>query len=113
MIVNNPRDEPLHRWHGPTLVKALLIGAALEAAAIAPALLSPWGHAGPDSPWGWLGLLLNVPGLLVMWLLRTTSGNRETFSIIGIVAYVYSIQTLMFAYLAFVWLRWKKRNLKA
>lgn len=105
--------EPIHRWDRPTLLKALLIGAILEVAAIAPAVLSTWGHAGPESLWGWLGLLLNAPGLFVMWLVRTVSGSRETVSVVSTVAYVYLIQTLIFGYIVFVWLRWKKRNVKA
>jgi hypothetical protein len=95
-------------WDGPIQLKALLIGASLEAIAIAPALLSTWGHAGPESVWGWLGLLLSVPALCVIWLLRIVTGSRDSISVVGAVTYIYLIQTLMFAYLTFVWLRWKK-----
>ncbi len=106
----NSKPEPIHRWDRAILLKAFLFGAVLEAIAITPAVLSPWGHAGPESLWGWLGLLFNVPGLFVVWLLRSVTGSWETVSAVDAVAYVYLIQTLIFSYIAFVWLRWKKRR---
>ncbi len=106
----NSTPEPIHKWDARTLLKALMFGAVLEALAIAPAVLSPWGHAGPESNWGWLGLLLNVPGLFLSQWLRTLTGSTETISVVSAVAYVYLIQTLIFSYIAFVWLRWKKRR---
>jgi hypothetical protein len=105
--------EPIHKWDSKTLLTALMFGAVLEAVTLAPAVLSPWGHAGPESIWGWFGLLLNAPGLFVIWLLRIISGSTETVSIAGAIAYVYLIQTLIFSYIAFVWLRWKKRRAAA
>ena len=104
------KPEPIHRWDGPLMLKALLYGAALAAIAAAPAVLSRWGHAGPESLWGWLGLLLNVPGLLVMWLLITLTGSRESDSVVNTLVGVYLIQALIFGYLTFVWLRRKKRR---
>jgi hypothetical protein len=109
----NSKPEPIHIWDSATLLKAFFYGAVLEAIAIAPAVLSPWGHAGPESLWGWLGLLLNAPGLFVIWLLRTLSSSKETVSVMSAVTYVYLIQTLIFSYTAFVWLRWKKRRASA
>ena len=109
----NFNPEPIHKWDFRTLLRALIFGAVLEALAIMPALLSPWGHAGPESIWGWLGLLLNVPGLVVIWLLRRVSGSRETVSIAHAIAYVYLIQTFIFTYIAFVWLRWNKMRSRA
>jgi ABC-type sugar transport system permease subunit len=106
----NLSPEPIHRWDSKTVVKALLFGAVSEAVAIAPAIFSSWGHAGPESLWGWSGLLLNTPGLFVIWLLRTASGSKETVSVGSAIAYVYLIQTLIFGYIAFVWLRRKKRR---
>ena len=108
----NFNSEPIHKWDSKTLLKAFLFGAALEAAAIAPAILSPWGHAGPESMWGWLGLMLNAPGLFVIWLLRSLNGSTETVSAVSGFAYVYAIQTVIFSYVAFVWLRWKKRRVE-
>jgi hypothetical protein len=105
----NFNPEPIHKWDSRTLLEALLSGAVLEAVAIAPAILSPWGHAGPESIWGWLGLLLNVPGLFVIWLIRVLSGSTESVSVVSAVGYVYLIQTLIFSYILFVLLRWKKR----
>ena len=44
-----PQSESIHRWDSSTLLKSLMIGALFEAVLIAPAVLSPWGHAGPES----------------------------------------------------------------
>ena len=104
----NSKSEPIHSWDGPILLWSLLFGLASEAVAIAPAVLSPWGHAGPESLWGWLGLLLNAPGLLVISLVRAVSGSTESVPIADAIVYTYSIQALIFGYVAFVWLRRKK-----
>jgi hypothetical protein len=58
----NSKPERIHRWDKPTLRKAFLFGAVLETIAIAPAVLSPWGHAGPEWPLAWLSVLVNAPG---------------------------------------------------
>lgn len=102
------KSEPIHSWDGPILLRAFLYGLVSEAVAIAPAVLSPWGHAGPESPWGWLGLLLNAPGLVVISLMRGISGSTESVPIAKAIVYTYSIQALIFSYVAFVWLRRNK-----
>lgn len=112
MMSMNFNSEPIHKWDSKSLLRAFLFGVAIETAAIAPAILSPWGHAGPESTWGWLGLMLNAPGLFVVWLLRSLIGSTETVSLVSGVVYVYSIQTLIFSYVAFVWFRSKKRRVK-
>jgi hypothetical protein len=105
------KTEPIHRWDTATLLKSLLFGAVLEAIAIAPIILSPWGHAGPESLWGWLGILLNLPGGCVFLLWRTIFGNwEETISAEAGIVYIYLIQTFIFSYIAFVLLRLKKRK---
>ena len=106
----NFNPEPIHRWDSRALLKALMFGALSEAIFLAPAVLSPWGHAGPESLWGWLGLLLNAPGMLVIGLLRRISGSTEDVSIVDAIVYTYLAQTLILSYIAFVWLRWKKRK---
>jgi ABC-type sugar transport system permease subunit len=111
MVSGSTKSKHLHAWDGKTLLKSILAGSVLEAAAIAPVILSPWGHAGPESLAGWLGLLLNVPGLLVIWLIRIMTGSRESISMGSAIAYVYSIQALILSYAVFVRLRWKKRHL--
>lgn len=103
----NLRTEPKHTWGDTLVLKSFFIGAIVEAVAIAPAVLSPWGHAGPESFWGWLGLLVNAPGLFVVWLLRTISGTTESIGVIWGIACVYLIQTLLFSYVAFLGLRRK------
>jgi len=105
--------EPIHRWDKVTVVKGFLLGAFLEAILIAPLVLSPWGHAGPDSVWGLIGLLLNIPGLLALWLLQIISGyalDALDLSMTSLLACVYLTQTLIFSYVAFVWLRFRKRK---
>lgn len=106
----NFNPEPIHRWDGGALLKALMFGVLSESIFLAPAVLSPWRHAGPESLWGWLGLLLNAPGLFVIWLLRSISGSTEDVSIVDAIVYTYLAQTLILSYIAFVWLRWKKRK---
>jgi|GEM_PF-3163805 len=108
----NPKKDRLHRFDTPTIIKALLIGVFLETAAFLPAVLSPWGHAGPESLWGWIGLLLNLPGLCLAWFLAKASGV-EQFSIITYVLVAYSSQSLGLAYIVFVGLRVKSRRPKA
>ncbi|MFS8084928.1 MAG: hypothetical protein ACMG6H_04810 [Acidobacteriota bacterium] len=100
----------IHKWDGKTAVKALLVGAVMETVAIAPAVFSPWGHAGPESLWGWFGLLLNVPGLFVVKLLRMVIQSKGSVSVATAIAEVFVIQTLSFSYIAFVWLRGKQQR---
>ena len=58
--------QPIHRWYRRAVLKALALGVILESVAMAPVALSPWGHAGPESLSGVLGLLLNLPGFYVL-----------------------------------------------
>lgn len=105
------KPEPIHRWDGFVLLKAFLIGAVFEGLVIAPALLSPWGHAGPKSSLGMLSLVLNLPGISVYeWSLEIFKGGQVNESVYAIVSSVYLVQTLLFAYPIFVWLRWRKRK---
>ena len=104
MLIMVPKR--IHRWDRGTLFKALIIGATLEAVAIAPAALSPWGHAGPESLPGWLGVLLNLPGICVVRLLRDFGAVGETFP--AIFTGVFVVQTIILSYLVFICLRWKK-----
>lgn len=104
--------EPIHRWDRATALKALMWGAALAAAALLPAILSPWGHAGPESIWGWLAILLNLPGACVIWMIRAASGGfQSTTSVEGTLFSLYVIQTLIFGYIVFVRMRLKKRKI--
>jgi len=78
---------------------------------MAPLVLSPWGHAGPDSIWGFVGLLLNAPALLVIWLGRTISGSRwDSIPPNEAITYIYVIQTLIFSCIAYFWLRRRMRG---
>lgn len=106
----NSKPEPIHRWDRPVLLKAPLIGAVVEAVALAPAVLSPWGHAGPEWLLAWPSVFFNAPGGLLLGFLRTAAGVRENVSTPALVAELYLIQTLLVSYVAFVWLRWKKRK---
>jgi hypothetical protein len=99
-------SERIHRWDRVTVAKALIIGAAVEAVAIAPAALSPWGHAGPESWLGWLSVLFNLPGIVVVRLLRDLGMSGESSA--GLLAAVFIVQTIILSYLLFVWLRRKK-----
>lgn len=106
----NFESEPIHKWDGSTIVKAFLAGAVIEGLLIAPAFLSPWGHAGPESFLGWVSLVLNIPGGVALGVFRRLTNSDETVSVADAFAYVYIIQTVMIAYIAFVCFRLKKRR---
>jgi hypothetical protein len=102
------RPDAIHRWDRSAFVKALSIGAVIEAVAIAPAFISPWGHAGPESTLGLLSVFANSPGGAVVIFLRTLAGKDTGESLRLLIAEVYLVQALLIGYIAFVWLRWKK-----
>jgi hypothetical protein len=104
------KPEAIHSWDRATLLKASLFGAVIEAIAIAPAVLSPWGHAGPEWLLAWPSVFVNLPGGFLLGLLKTAAGINAKESDAGLAAEVYLIQTLIISYLAFLWLRWKKRR---
>ena len=108
--MSSRRSESIHRWDRPTILKALLFGAIVEAIAIAPAVLSPWGHAGPKWLIAWPSVLFNIPGGLLVGLLKEAAGVKVEESVAAFVVAVYLIQTLIISYIAFVCLRWKKRK---
>jgi uncharacterized sodium:solute symporter family permease YidK len=105
------KAEPIHKWDRAVALKAFLFGAVLEAVAIAPAVISPWGHAGPESLFGWLSLLVNLPGLYLCRLMGV--GRFAGESVVALILTVYLIQTMVISYVAFVWLRWRKRALSS
>lgn len=90
------------RW---TILKSLIIGILLETILLAPALIAPWGHAGPETLPGLLSFLLNLPGFVVLMKLTSDQGfsttNRDFL-------FVFVIQTLIISYFVFVMLRWRK-----
>jgi hypothetical protein len=106
----NAKTESIHRWDGSALLKASLIGASIEAVLIAPALLSPWGHAGPGGLLGWLSVFANLPGGYLFGVISGLIGYKAVDSLVVPVTGVYIIQTFLIAYPTFVWLRWKKRR---
>src|SRR5205807_4207699 len=101
------KPEALHSWDRATLVKALLFGAVVEAIAIAPAVLSPWGHAGPEWLLAWPSVFVNLPGGFLVRLLKTGAGIGAKESDTALAVQVYLIQTLIISYITFLWLRWK------
>lgn len=110
---NSLQPERIHRWDRQVFAKALVTVTALEILAILPAILSPWGHAGPETLWGWLGVLLNLPGIFVVGAIATATGSLDTMSGWGPIVSVFVVQVVLFSYVAFVWLRWKKRRVAA
>jgi hypothetical protein len=104
--------ERIHRWDKSIAHRALIFGAMIEAVVIAPAVLSPWGHGGPEWLLGWLSVLLNLPGLLFAFLLlRNFRSNDGSFTVFF--AAVFVVQTIIISYLLFVYLRWKKLKVAA
>jgi hypothetical protein len=74
----------IHRWDKVSIFKALGVGAIIEAVAITPGLLSPWSHAGPETGLGWLSVLFNLPGLLLMGILgELPSGDLSVIHLVG------------------------------
>lgn len=104
------QSERIHRWDKPTLRKAFLFGAVLEAIAIAPAVLSPWGHAGPEGLLAWLSVFVHAPAALLLGFLKVAAGIKGEETLAAFAVEAYLIQTLIISYIAFVWLRWKKRR---
>jgi hypothetical protein len=104
------KPEAIHSRDMGTLLRAFLFGTVIEAIAIAPAVLSPWGHAGPEWLLAWPSMFLNLPGGFLLGLLKTAAGIDAKESVAALAAEVYLIQTLIISYLAFLWLRWKKRR---
>ena len=82
-----------------------MIGIVVETILLAPALLTPWGHAGPETLPGLLSFLLNLPGFVVLMGLTSDQGfsttNRDFL-------FVFAIQALIIGYFVFVMLRWRK-----
>jgi hypothetical protein len=107
------KTEPIHCWDRAIVLKALLFGAVLEAIAIAPAVLSPWGHAGPEWLVAWPSVFVNIPAGLLVGFLKTAAGLDTKESVAAFAVEVYLLQTLIISYIAFVWLRWKKRKAEA
>ncbi|HEV7398542.1 MAG TPA: hypothetical protein VGN86_18660 [Pyrinomonadaceae bacterium] len=83
-----------------------MTSAIIEAVAIAPGVLSPWGHAGPETTLGWFSVLFNLPGMFLVGLFHVSALDDE--SVIPMVAAVFVVQTLMLSYPAFVFVRWRK-----
>ena len=106
----NSTPEPIHKLDRPILLRAFLFGAVVEAIAIAPAVLSPWGHAGPEWLVAWPSVFFNMPGGFLLMSLKAAAGVKDQESIAALVTEIYLIQTLIISYIAFVWLRWKKRR---
>ena len=106
----NSKPERIHRWDKPTLRKAFLFGAVLEAIAIAPAVFSPWGHAGPEGLLALLSVFVHAPAALLLSLLKAAAGIKGEESLAAFAVEVYLMQTLIISYIAFVWLRWKRRK---
>jgi hypothetical protein len=104
------KPERIHGWDKPTLRKAFLFGAVLEAIAIAPAVLSPWGHAGPEGLPAWFSVFVHAPAALLLGFLKVAAGIKGEESLAAFAVEAYLIQTLIISYIAFVWLRWKKRR---
>jgi hypothetical protein len=98
--------ERIHRWDSASATKALVISVILEAIAIAPAVLSPWGHAGPDTTLGWISILLNLPGMVLVGLFQRLLSANE--SVVLFLAAVFVVQIILLSYLVFVVIRWKK-----
>ena len=104
-------SKRIHSWDRNVLFKSLIIGTAIAAVAIAPVALSAWGHAGPESWLGWLGVVLNLPGMLVVRLLRDIGVVGDTLGAIFTAAFI--AQAVMLSYIVFVYLRRKKLKAEA
>jgi hypothetical protein len=80
----------------------------LETILIAPTIpseLFPWGHAGPGTLPGILGLFLNLPGFWILMALTSDQGFSTTNTDF---LFVFVIQTIIISYVVFVILRCRK-----
>lgn len=101
-------ENRIHRWDNASVLKGLVISAISETIAIAPAILSPWDHAGPETTLGWLSVLFNLPGIFLVGLFHAFSDDEP---MVIMVAAVFTIQTIMLSYFVFVLVRWRKVRL--
>lgn len=96
----------LQSWDRRTLVKALIASVVIELITLTPALLT-MGHAGPEgrfAEFGWLGVLVNLPGIFLVRVL----GLNESSYLLVIGLYVFLIQTALFTYIIFLLMRLKR-----
>lgn len=102
----------IHSWDIATILKSVVVGIVSETILIAPAIpteLFPWGHAGPGTLPGILGLMLNLPGFYILRALTSDQVFREIEeSGTLFVLYIFVIQTLIISYVVFVILRCRK-----
>jgi hypothetical protein len=98
--VGSARESDNHRG---AIFKAWLLITLIEALTLPPALLT-MGHAGPEGRFaviGWLGLLVNLPGLIVTrYVLRP---GDVSLIVLGLIIYVF--QAAIFGYIFFRLLR--------
>jgi len=87
-------------------LRAVGIGAVVEAVLIAPAVLLPWGHAGPETTVGWLSLIVNLPGFFVSSSLITAETD---FTDTAVMLLTFVIQTALIGGLIYLWQRRRAR----
>jgi hypothetical protein len=97
----NRRRQP---WSGR---KAFGIGALIESVLIAPAALLPWGHAGPETTLGWLGVIANAPGLFVSSRLVVAETD---LAISTLLLLTFVIQAALIGGLLYAWQRWRGKS---
>ena len=100
------RANRLHRFDKGAIFKALVISCLIETIAIAPGVVSPWGHAGPETTLGWLSVLFNLPGMFLVGLTQVFSTEYDP--VVRMVAAVFVVQTLLLSYPVFLLVRWRK-----
>lgn len=101
----------IHSWDAASILKSVGVGVGLETILIAPTIpseLFPWGHAGPGTLPGILGLFLNLPGLYILMALTSDQMFREIEESETLFLLVFVIQALIISYVVFVILRWRK-----
>jgi hypothetical protein len=98
------RGRRIHSYDSVALFGGIVLACFLEAASLI-AMFQTMGHAGPEGGFaiaGWLGLLMNFPGLGVVGLTGWLGGDH---SVLTISAVLFAIQVPFLAYFFFVAIR--------
>ena len=101
------------RFANPREATIAFLIAALFEGVLTMAALGSMGHAGPQGPFalvGWVALLLNLPGILVITILFRVLSIPSEFSLMPAILAVYLIQSALFASIIYLLMVYNKQR---